>query len=137
MVGLDVLLSASIGAGLSLLAKVGFEKEAEDLKARLLGSDEKARKRAFDNAFDIAAKKISDKTLKPLLNHRPFRESVITGLLDPLEGFDLKAAGEVSMTLQFPVFPFVWGVAAGCGMLTVVLLMRAFGALLRLTTKQA
>ena len=52
-------------------------------------------------------------------------------------GMDLKAAGEVSMTLQFPVFPFVWGVAAGCGMLTVVLLMRAFGALLRLTTKQA
>ena len=51
-------------------------------------------------------------------------------------GTDLKAAGEVSMTLQLPVFPFVWGVAAGCGMLTVVLVMRAFGALLRLTTER-
>lgn len=51
-------------------------------------------------------------------------------------GMDLKAAGEVSMTLQLPVFPFVWGMAAGCGMLTVVLVMRAVGALLRLTTDQ-
>jgi TRAP-type C4-dicarboxylate transport system permease small subunit len=51
-------------------------------------------------------------------------------------GMDLKAAGEVSMTLQLPVYPFVWGVAAGCGMLTVVLVMRAWGALLRLTTER-
>ncbi|BBO87328.1 TRAP transporter small permease [Desulfosarcina ovata] len=34
---------------------------------------------------------------------------------------DLKASGEVSMTLQMPVHPFVYGIAAGCAMLAIVL----------------
>ncbi|MBC2712694.1 MAG: TRAP transporter small permease [Desulfosarcina sp.] len=34
---------------------------------------------------------------------------------------DLKASGEVSMTLQMPIHPFVFGIAAGCAMLSVVL----------------
>jgi TRAP-type C4-dicarboxylate transport system permease small subunit len=34
---------------------------------------------------------------------------------------DLKASGEVSMTLQMPVHPFVLGIALGCAMLSVVL----------------
>lgn len=34
---------------------------------------------------------------------------------------DLKANGEVSMTLQMPLFPFVFGIALGSAMLSVVL----------------
>lgn len=34
---------------------------------------------------------------------------------------DLKASGEVSMTLQMPIHPFVFGIAIGCAMLSVVL----------------
>ncbi|BBO66843.1 C4-dicarboxylate ABC transporter permease [Desulfosarcina alkanivorans] len=34
---------------------------------------------------------------------------------------DLKASGEVSMTLQMPIHPFVLGIAIGCAMLSVVL----------------
>lgn len=34
---------------------------------------------------------------------------------------DLKASGEVSMTLQMPIHPFVFGIAVGCGMLSIVL----------------
>lgn len=34
---------------------------------------------------------------------------------------DLKASGEVSMTLQIPIHPFVFGIAVGCAMLSVVL----------------
>ena len=34
---------------------------------------------------------------------------------------DLKASGEVSMTLQMPIHPFVFGIAAGCAMLSLVL----------------
>jgi TRAP-type C4-dicarboxylate transport system permease small subunit len=34
---------------------------------------------------------------------------------------DLKAYGEVSMTLQVPIYPFIYGIAVGCGMLCVVL----------------
>jgi TRAP-type C4-dicarboxylate transport system permease small subunit len=33
----------------------------------------------------------------------------------------LMASGEVSPTLQMPVYPFIYGVAVGCGMLCVVL----------------
>ncbi|MBN1662000.1 MAG: TRAP transporter small permease [Deltaproteobacteria bacterium] len=35
---------------------------------------------------------------------------------------DLKHSGEVSMTLQMPVYPFLLGMAAGCGMLCLVLI---------------
>ncbi len=37
---------------------------------------------------------------------------------------DTKNAGEVSMTLQMPIFPFIFGVAAGCGILSIVLILR-------------
>lgn len=35
--------------------------------------------------------------------------------------FDLKKSGEVSMTLQMPVYPFLLGMAAGCAILCFVL----------------
>lgn len=34
---------------------------------------------------------------------------------------DLQASGEVSMTLQMPIHPFVFGIAIGCAMLSLVL----------------
>ncbi len=37
---------------------------------------------------------------------------------------DLQEVGEVSMTLQIPIHPFVYGIALGCGMLSMVLIMR-------------
>lgn len=39
---------------------------------------------------------------------------------------DTKNAGEVSMTLQMPIFPFIFGIAAGCGILSIVLVLRFF-----------
>jgi TRAP-type C4-dicarboxylate transport system permease small subunit len=46
-------------------------------------------------------------------------------------GSNLRTAGEVSLTLQIPVYPFVFGVALGCGLLCVVLLVKLFGVVLR------
>jgi TRAP-type C4-dicarboxylate transport system permease small subunit len=37
---------------------------------------------------------------------------------------DLQSFGEVSMTLQMPVYPFVYGIAAGCWLLVLVLAVR-------------
>ena len=37
---------------------------------------------------------------------------------------DLKSFGEVSMTLQMPIYPVVYGIAAGCALLTLVLAVR-------------
>jgi TRAP-type C4-dicarboxylate transport system permease small subunit len=38
-------------------------------------------------------------------------------------GTDLRHSGEVSLTLQMPVYPFVYGIALGSGMLALVLLI--------------
>jgi TRAP-type C4-dicarboxylate transport system permease small subunit len=40
-----------------------------------------------------------------------------------LYGMDLLNKGQVSPTIQIPVYPFVFGIAAGCGLLTLVLLV--------------
>ena len=37
---------------------------------------------------------------------------------------DLKRTGEVSMTLQIPVYPFVLGISLGCAMLCIVLVLQ-------------
>jgi len=42
----------------------------------------------------------------------------------------LRAVGEVSMTLQMPVYPIAYGVAAGCGLLSLGLAARAVAHLL-------
>lgn len=34
---------------------------------------------------------------------------------------NLKHSGEVSLTLQMPIFPFVYGISIGCGLLCLVL----------------
>ncbi len=43
---------------------------------------------------------------------------------------DLKNAGEVSLTLQMPIYPFVYGTSAGCGILCVVLIFQLVKTLL-------
>lgn len=35
-----------------------------------------------------------------------------------------KNNGEVSMTLQMPVYPFIFGISVGCGMLCIILTLR-------------
>ena len=42
---------------------------------------------------------------------------------------DLQSFGEVSMTLQMPVYPFVYGIAAGCWLLVAVLAVRVLKSL--------
>lgn len=42
---------------------------------------------------------------------------------------DLKSFGEVSMTLQMPIYPFVYGIAAGCWLLVLVLGVRVLKSL--------
>lgn len=40
-----------------------------------------------------------------------------------LYGIDLMKKGQVSLTIQIPIYPFVFGIAAGCGLLTLVLIV--------------
>jgi hypothetical protein len=37
---------------------------------------------------------------------------------------DARRVGEVSMTLQVPVYPFIYGIAAGCAVLCAVFILQ-------------
>jgi TRAP-type C4-dicarboxylate transport system permease small subunit len=50
-------------------------------------------------------------------------------------GSTLKQFGEISMTLQMPLHPFVYGIAAGCGLLAAVLLLGGLRAALELAAR--
>jgi len=94
-IGWEMLLGAALEAALGLLAEAGFGDEARSLKERLSGRGEKARRAALDRAFESAACAAGEESLARLLDHPPFREAVVAGLLDPVQGFDLQAAAGV------------------------------------------
>jgi TRAP-type C4-dicarboxylate transport system permease small subunit len=48
---------------------------------------------------------------------------------------DLKSSGEVSLTLEMPTYPFVFGISIGCGMLCVVLLVEFIQSMRRVMHK--
>jgi TRAP-type C4-dicarboxylate transport system permease small subunit len=48
---------------------------------------------------------------------------------------DLSSSGEVSLTLQVPTYPFVYGISAGCGLLCLVLLAEALSSFKRVAGK--
>jgi TRAP-type C4-dicarboxylate transport system permease small subunit len=52
-----------------------------------------------------------------------------------LYALDLKRSGEVSMTLQMPVYPFLLGIAAGCALLTLVLIFEMFRSIKRMVQR--
>jgi TRAP-type C4-dicarboxylate transport system permease small subunit len=48
---------------------------------------------------------------------------------------DLKQSGEVSLTIQMPIYPFVYGIALGCGLLCLILLLDFVKSLKRIGEK--
>jgi len=90
----DILLAATMEAGLGFLAEVGFGDPARDLRDRLLKTDEKKRQKSLAQAFDRAVAAASDDSIAPLLEHRPFQEEVVKALLDPMGGFDVQSVAQ-------------------------------------------
>lgn len=78
-------------------------------------------------AVDFLVTKLSKKTQT---NVDRINSLVCTGLFGLITwqsfifALNTKNNGEVSMTLQMPVYPFIFGIAAGCGMLCIVLILR-------------
>jgi hypothetical protein len=91
---LDALLSAALEAVLGLIAEAGFGDAIRDLKDRLTNATEHKRRESFERAFAQARKVIDDVVLTPLLEHRPFQEAVVSGLLDPEQGFSVQAVAD-------------------------------------------
>lgn len=48
---------------------------------------------------------------------------------------DLRGSGEVSLTLQIPTYPFVYGISLGCGLLCLVLLVDSIRSFARVIGK--
>ncbi len=88
---LEILLSATMEAGLGLLTEIGLEDTVRDVREQLLKTNAKKRARALQKAFDAAVRIAGDPEIQPLLEHRPFQEEVVRALLDPLRGFDVQS----------------------------------------------
>lgn len=91
----EFLLNAVLSAGIGILVKAGFEDKVRDLK-KLIGKETATKRRkAFDQALKKARAQAGEKSILPLLEHRPFIDEVLTGLLDPEHSFDVQAASKV------------------------------------------
>ncbi len=95
MIGLHTLLGAVIGAELGLMVEAGLGEELRSIKKRMAKENGKAREEAFSRALEHASKTSGLKELDALLTHDPFREALVAGLLDPMEGFDIRSASEL------------------------------------------
>lgn len=89
-------------------------------------------------AVDFLVQKFSEKVQAMITAVTTFFSSILFALITWQSirlAFDLKHAGEVSMTLQMPVYPFVFGIAIGCGLLFLVLLNDFLKSLNRILAK--
>lgn len=84
-------------------------------------------------AVDFLVQKLSQKTCRIIDFINSFISAILFGLIawqSFLYAGDLQTAGEVSMTLQLPLYPFVYGVALGCGLVCLTLVSRVLGIFL-------
>jgi TRAP-type C4-dicarboxylate transport system permease small subunit len=67
-----------------------------------------------------------------------FISTVLFGLISwqsAIYALDLKHSGEVSMTLQMPIYPFLLGMAVGCAMLSLVLVVEMLRSMRRMVQR--
>lgn len=94
MNGWDTMLIVTLRVGLELLLEAGCS-EALGLKEQLTSRAAKAYQAACISALDRAVQDAGHENVRLLLQHRPFRDAVLVGLLDPIQGFDLRPAAQV------------------------------------------
>lgn len=86
-------------------------------------------------AVEFVIQKFSKKTQRAIdaVNH--LLGITLFGILawqSVLYAMDLRASGEVSMTVQIPIHPFVFGIAIGCVLVSLVLVLDFSKSLRRL-----
>jgi TRAP-type C4-dicarboxylate transport system permease small subunit len=85
-------------------------------------------------AVDFLVQKLSDGARVMILCINDLLGSLLFGLIayqSMVYGSKLKSAGEVSMTLKLPVFPVVYGIGLGCGLLSLLLLVAVLSHLFK------
>ncbi|MFO7568505.1 MAG: TRAP transporter small permease [Smithellaceae bacterium] len=76
-------------------------------------------------AVDILASKLPQRVQFAIESFNNFIGMGLFGLIAyqaVIYAMDIKRSGEVSLTLQMPVFPFILGIAVGCGLLSLLLM---------------
>ena len=79
-------------------------------------------------AVDFLVKNLSPKNKRIIFRINDAVSAVLFAFISRhtyLYGMDLLAKKEVSLTLQIPIFPFVFGISLGCALMVVVLAGRA------------
>lgn len=77
-------------------------------------------------AVDFLVMRFSPKAQALIGSANAILATVLFGIItwqSLLYGIDLLKKGQVSPTIQIPMYPFVFGIAAGCGILTLVLVV--------------
>jgi TRAP-type C4-dicarboxylate transport system permease small subunit len=88
-------------------------------------------------AVDFLVRKLSERSrlfLQTATDSLSFGLFVLVCWQSVLYAGRLRQMGEVSLTLQMPLYPFVYGIAAGTAMLCVVLFLRLWRDFLQLST---
>ncbi len=78
-------------------------------------------------AVDFLVQKLSPQTQRTIECINALISTALFAMIcwqSALYAGSLQTLKEVSLTLQVPIYPFVYGVSIGCGMLCLVLLMR-------------
>ena len=75
---------------LDFLMKAGYQK-AQAMFNKLTHADQRALQKALEKAYKAAGDGKFDQRFKSLLENADFQKKIVTGLLDPIEGFNLPA----------------------------------------------
>ena len=78
-------------------------------------------------AVEFLVRKMSEKVQETIAAGVDLASTLLFGIItwqSVIYALDLRRTGEVSLTVEIPVYPFVFGIALGCCLATVVLAIR-------------
>lgn len=87
-------------------------------------------------AVDFLIQKLPRKSQLMIAAINDFLGSILFGIIawqSIVYAIALKQNNEVSLTIQLPIYPFAAGIAIGCGLLCLVLLIQFFTSIKRIT----
>jgi len=91
-------------------------------------------------SVDFAVKKLSLKVRNKIELFNHIVSAILFGLISWQSikyGISLKVANEVSLTLKIPTYPFAFGIAVGCAILSLFLILKSMEIIFEKFDKQA
>ncbi|MCJ7833659.1 MAG: TRAP transporter small permease [Deltaproteobacteria bacterium] len=76
-------------------------------------------------AVEILVEKLPERLQSAIESFNNLLGALFFGLISfqaVVYAIDIKRSGEVSLTIQMPIYPFIFGIAVGCGLLALLLM---------------